>query len=266
MRPMIVLGIVLLTLAVPVEAQDALAEARKLYNLGQYEAAERLARDAVNVPAEADAARVVLGRTQLERYRQSAVPGDLNEARSALRAVDPSRLNPQERVELVVGLAESLYLDDQFAAAAELFEAAIDSSASLGPVAHERVLDWWATAVDRQAQARPLADRPKEYERLLVRMTAEVAKDPGSTPAAYWLAASARATGDVDRAWGAAMAGWSRAPFARDHGAALRADLDRLVAQAIIPERASRLPQRDRAAAIAAMNTQWDAFKTKWTR
>ena len=41
--------------------------------------------------------------------------------------------------------------------------------------------------------------------------------------------------------WYAAAAGWVGALLARDRGAALRADLDRLVTQAIIPERASRL-------------------------
>ena len=52
-------------------AADALSDARRLYNLGQYEAAERAAREAARVPASADAARVVLGRIQLERYRRT---------------------------------------------------------------------------------------------------------------------------------------------------------------------------------------------------
>ena len=266
MRPLILLGALLLTLAVPLHANDALAEARRLYNLAEYDAAERLARDALQVPASADAARVVLGRIQLERFRRSATPADLVDARNALRAVDPRALDPAERIELSLGLAEALYLDDQFGAAAELFETVLDPSAALGPVAHERVLDWWATALDRQVQGRPAGERPKEYDRVLARMIAEAARDPGSSPAAYWIAAAARGTGDVDRAWHAALAGWSRAPFARDRGAALRADLDRLVIQGIIPERAARLPPRERAQAITGMSNEWDAFKTKWSR
>jgi tetratricopeptide (TPR) repeat protein len=266
MRPLLVLCTVLLSLAAPLQANDALAEARRLYNAGQYDAAERLAREAARVPASADAARVVLGRIQLERYRRSAAAADLSEARAALRAVDPRALDAQERLELLIGLAEALYLDDQFGAAAELFEVALDQPTPIGPAARDRALDWWATATDRQAQTRPAAERPKDYERLLARMLAEGTKDPGSTPAVYWTAAAARGAGDLDRAWHAAIAGWSRAPFARDRGAALRADLDRLVTQAIIPERAARLPQRDRAQAIAGMTNEWDAFKAKWSR
>ena len=58
-------------------AVDPLAEARRLYNLGQYENAARLARDAIKVPPTAESARLVLGRIHLERYRQSAEPEDL---------------------------------------------------------------------------------------------------------------------------------------------------------------------------------------------
>src|SRR5262245_59191724 len=66
--------VTLLMLAVPLAAHaaDALADARRLYNQGQYDAAERLARDAVKVAGSADGARVVLGRIQLERFRRSA--------------------------------------------------------------------------------------------------------------------------------------------------------------------------------------------------
>ena len=110
----------------------------------------------------------------------------------------------------------------------------------LGTPAHERVLDWWATAVDRQAQARQPDERPAIYARVLERMNEEIAEYPGSTAAGYWLAAAARASGDTERAWHAAHAGWLRASLADDRGVALRADLDRLVTQAIIPERAAK--------------------------
>ena len=78
--------------------------------------------------------------------------------------------------------------------------------------------------------------------RIVERMRSELALDPGSSPASYWLAAAARGTGYLDRAWQAAIAGWVRASLARDRGAALRADLDRLATEAIIPERASPPP------------------------
>ena len=69
-------------------------------------------------------------------------------------------------------------------------------------------------------------------------MEDELATHPGSGAAAYWLAAAARAQGDLQAAWDAALAGWVRATLTVDRGAALRADLDRLVLRAIVPDRA----------------------------
>ena len=90
--------------------------------------------------------------------------------------------------------------------------------------------------------------------------------DAGSTPASYWLAAAARGAGDLDRAWQAAIAGWVRASLAQDRGAALRADLDRLVTQAIVPERAARLKTADVRQAVAGMQNEWTAFKAGWSK
>ncbi len=56
------------------------------------------------------------------------------------------------------------------------------------------------------------------------------------------------------------------AVLARDRGAALRADLDRLVTQALIPERAARLQLRDPKGAAAGMLAEWEAFKASWSR
>ncbi len=267
MRPLIALVAVLLALAAPPRAFalfDALADARRLYNLGDYDAAEQAARRALQEPGLADGARIVLGRIELERYRRSDDETHMSEARRALRAVDPRALSERERLELSLGLAEALYLEDRFGAAAELFEPLIDASNLLGAPAHDRVLDWWATALDRHAQHRPEYERPPVYGRILERMTAEIAQDPGSTPASYWMAAAARGQGSVERAWQAAVAGWMRAPLARDRGAALRADLDRLVVEAIIPARVARLGLKDPAQALAGMLGEWEAFKMMW--
>lgn len=252
--------------APPVRAGDVLAEARRLYNRGQYDAAERAAREAVRVPATADGARVVLGRIQLERYRRTAAPADLTGAIEALRSVDARPLEPRERVELAIGMGEALFLDDRFGAAAAVFDSIIDQSPVLGPAAHERVLDWWATAIDRQALARVPAERRALYERITARMAAEIAKDAGSTSAGYWLPAATRGGGDLEAAMNEASAAWVRASLARDRGTTLRADLDRLVVQGILPDRAARLPGRDHAQALAGMVGEWEAFKARWAR
>lgn len=263
----VLLAVLLLALVSPAWAADLLAEARRLYNIGQYEAAERVALQAMAVPAMADAARVVFGRIKLERYRQSDDSADLTAAREALVRVDSRVLDTHERVELVIGLAGTLYLERRFGAAAELFESVLDRSVLLGSSAHERVLDWWATALDREAQTKPLDDWPPIYERILTRMRLELTTIPGSTAANYWVAAAARAKGDPDAAWHAAIAGWARAALADDRGAALRADLDRLMMQAIIPERAARLADRgDVKQARITMLSEWEAFKTAWSR
>jgi hypothetical protein len=161
-------------------------------------------------------------------------------------------------------LGELLYLEDRFGPAAELLEPVVEASATLAPDAHGRALDWWATALDRQAQTLPASDRPAVYARIIARMEQELRRDAASAPATYWLAASARAAGDLDRAWAAALAGWVRAALGRDRGVALRADLDKLVTLAIIPDRAAKQPSRDRRQAVTSMTTEWENFKKLW--
>jgi hypothetical protein len=259
--------LLLLMLVGHAAAADPLAEARRLYNQAQYDQAEKLARDVAAMPGRADAARVVLGRIRLERFRQSANAQDLARARDALRMVDATALEPADRVELTIGLAEALYLEQRYGAAAELFESVRQRSSLLGPAAHERVLDWWATALDRHVQGRSSEDRTQVYSRILDRMEEEVTDHPGSTAAGYWIAAAARNIGDIERAWSAALAGWLRASLAEDRGAALRADLDRLVTQALIPERASKLTQKgDLKEVMSTMTTDWETFKRTWSR
>jgi hypothetical protein len=243
---------------------DLLATARIFYNQAHYDQALEAAKLAATAPGTASSARLIMGRARLERFRQSAVATELDEARSDLRAVDPRALDPRERIELQVGLGELLYLEERFGPAAELLDPVVDSSVTLAPDAHERALDWWATALDRQAQSQPPGERGLVYQRIIERMEQELRRDPGSAPATYWLAASARAAGDLDRAWAAASAGWIRAALGRDRGVALRADLDKLVTQAIIPDKAARAPSRDRKQAAASLAADWEAFKKIW--
>jgi tetratricopeptide (TPR) repeat protein len=266
MRPLCFVALGLWLAAAPLQAADALADARRFYNQGQLDAAERAAREAARVPATADSARLVLGRIQLERYRHEPIPADLSGAISAFANLDARRLEPRERIELAIGLAEALYLEDRFGAAAALFDSVLDASHMLGETAHERVLDWWATAIDRQAQLRPVPERAALYGRIATRMTDEISQDAGSTAAGYWLAAAARGLGDPDRALSEATAAWARASLAKDGGVVLRADLDRLVVQGILPDRVARLALPDHTQALAGMMGEWEAFKSSWSR
>jgi hypothetical protein len=245
-------------------APDHIALARRLYNEGKFDEALDVARKALAVPAMASSARLVMGRIQLERYRRSPAGATLDDAKTVLRAVDPRALDQRERIELQVGLATLLFFEDRFGAAAELLDPVVDLSATLAPDAHERALEWWATALDRQAQVQPAAERPEVYARISERMEQELRRDSGSGPASYWIAAAARGAGDTERAWSAAAAGWIRASLARDRGATLKADLDRLVTTAIIPDRAAKLPVRERKQALTAMAAEWEHFKRIW--
>ncbi|MBA3949482.1 MAG: hypothetical protein H0X44_05985, partial [Acidobacteria bacterium] len=194
----------------------------------------------------------------------------LTAAREHLRALDASALDAGERREMVVGLAEALYLEDAFASAAELFDTALSANGptDFGPAARERVLDWWATALDRHAQLKPAGERHVIYRRIADRMDRESRDHPASTPAAYWLAAGARGAGELDRAWAASIAAWVRASMTLDRGAALRADIDRLVLQALIPERARALglSAKETEQAHAGMLAEWDLIKKNWSR
>ncbi|HET7617046.1 MAG TPA: hypothetical protein VFK20_00955 [Vicinamibacterales bacterium] len=262
------IGLLLLAIAAGparAAAPDQIGVARRLYNEQQYDRALQVVREMERAHGETAPLRLLVGRIELEMYRQSARPEDLEAARVALRAIDGHLLDARERLELTIGLAELLYFDDRFGATAELLEPVLDATALLGSSAHERALDWWATALDRQAQTNSGA-ADAAYARILTKMEAELQKDPSSTPAGYWLAAAARASGDLDRAWAAAAAAWVRAPQAQDRGARLRADLDRLVRQAIIPQRAARLQVRDHGQALAGMLNEWEAFKAQWAR
>jgi hypothetical protein len=225
-----------------------------------------MAREAIKLAPTAESARLVLGRIYLERFRQSAEAEDLAQASQALKTVNPQGLDRRERTEWTIGLGEALYLDDYFGTAVELFERALDGPEPPSAGQRERLLDWWATALDRLALTRPRDTREPVYTRIVTRMEKELAADPASGPAAYWLAAAARGTGNLDRAFNAAMAGWVAAPLGRDHGAALRADLDRLMVQGIIPDRAVRLQPRDPKSGTATMLSEWEAFKASWTR
>jgi hypothetical protein len=245
---------------------DLVAKARALYNQQQYDAAIAEAEKARAVPASADAARLVLARARLERFRQSADPQDLSLARDALREIRPDALSPRDGVEYLVGLGEALYLEDSFGAAGEIFSSLLESTNVAGAL-RERVLDWWATATDRAIDQELVTDREWRYARMAVRVEDELARDPQSAVAIYWLTAALRAAGELDRAWDGAVAGWVRASLTRDRGAALRADLDRLMMQAIIPDRAREraTSEAERARLAGELQAEWAAIKQRWS-
>jgi len=180
-------------------------------------------------------------------------------ARDRLRRLDPLQFDSRERTEFIVGLGQALYFDESYGAAADVFETVLDNPGGLTADAGERVLDWWAIAIDRDASPLNEIGRQGVYQGVRGRMRDALTAYPGSATAAYWLAAAARAQGDLQAAWDAAEAGWVRASLAIDRGAALRADLDRLMLIAIVPERARALSQPEEA-----LRLDWENFKERW--
>jgi hypothetical protein len=242
----------------------ALAKARTLYNAANYEGAIDAAAVARRQAPWADAAALVIARSHLERYRQSADPKDLVAAREAFGTVKASALAPRDLVDLIIGLGQSLYLGELFGASADLFDTALTKASLLNQRDRLMLLDWWATALDREAQTRPPDRRRVVFERITERMEEELRQDPGSPVANYWLAVSARGAGDVDGAWSAAVAAWVRSTLSPDTTEELRADLDRLVMQALIPERSRVMPGRDPQEAVSALRAEWELVKQQW--
>lgn len=253
-------------------APDAqLAQARRLYNEQRYDEAIKLAEEARRLPATAGPASIVFARAHLEQYRAGSEVATLEAARGALASLEVAALAPRDQVEFTIALGQLLYLDDQFTfddrygAAAEQFEVALGGAGLLDADSRDRLFDWWALSLDRQAQLGPESERRPAYERIVGRAERELARDAGALSASYWLAAGARGVNDLPRAWGAAVAAWVRAASLGARGAALREDLDRLVVQVILPERAMQMAAGDDPRpTLESLQAQWKTIKERW--
>jgi hypothetical protein len=241
----------------------ALAKARALYNEGNYDGAIDAAAVARRQTGFADPAALVIGRSYIELYRQRVDAKDLEAAREAFMSIRLATLMPRDRVELFIGLGLSLYLGEKYGAAADLFDTALTQASLLSAKDRVLLLDWWATALDREAQTRPADRRRALFERIGARMSEELRQDPGSSVANYWRAVAARGAGDLEAAWDAAVAAWVVSTLSPETAESLRADLERLVQQALIPER-SRLMTRDPQEAVASLRAEWELVKQQW--
>lgn len=261
--PAVVVAILLASVSLGATQED-LARARLFFNDGKFDQAIEAAELARKTPETADAASIVLARALLERYRQMADPADLGAARSALGSANVERLGTPDRAEYLIGLGGSLFLEDDFGAAAEIFESAIEIAPAAGEGAREAVLDWYGSAMERWAAPYTTSRRATMLARLIRRMEVEQAKNPGSRAASYWLVAGLRAQGETERAWQAAIAAWVRAPIAGERATALRADIDRLVREGLIPDRGKAAPEAEREGRETALRAEWELLKQKW--
>ena len=101
---------------------------------------------------------------------------------------------PSDRIDYLVGLGESLYLDDVVRAGGRVVrERARSRPRPRAAPRSTACFDWWATSLDRQAQSGAAGDRERALRRLVAqigRLSSSLARIPGSSAAAYWLAAS----------------------------------------------------------------------------
>lgn len=242
----------------------ALARARALYNAGSYEAAIEAAAMTTADEQYRNAARLVIGRAHLERYRLSTDAVHLETAREMFGSIRSAALSPRDQVDLLVGLGQTLFFGGQFGAGAELFDTAFGRAEALPPRDRQRLLDWWASSLEREAQTRAPSRHADIFARVSKRMTDELSLDPGSAVANYWLAAAARGEGDLDRAWDAVIAGWVRSSLSPETSEPLRGDLERLVTEALIPERARMRPAREQQDATNELRMEWEQVKERW--
>lgn len=255
----------LLTTAEPALASRAdLARALSLYNDRQFDQAIEAAMAALKSPETQDAAAVVLARAHLERYREQVDPADLSAARDALGSVRTAVLEPRTRLEYLLALGQALFLEDEFGAAASLFASAVVPARALDPALRESFVDWWGSAVERQADGAGAEFRLDLFSGLAREMRAELGSSPESAAAVYWTAAALRGAGDSSAAWDAATAGWVRARLAGERSASLRADLDKLVLQGVIPDRVRLLPPLEREASESQLRADWELIKERW--
>ena len=253
------------SMATAADSKDPLIRARALYNSRQFDSAIVAADDARTIPTLAGRADLIAARAYLERYQDGKADIDLSNARDRLRRISAAHFSVNERLEYTVGLGEALYFSGASGAAALVFSAVLDGSSaapgvSLSGLARERIVDWWATALDRDAQPRPDIERQGIYQRIRDRMAVELARDSGNVAALYWMVSASRSQGDGQAAWDAAQAAWAWAPITLERAATLRRDLDELVTRGIIPDRARRL-----GIPAESLMADWDAFKRIWT-
>ena len=250
--------------AIEAAESPALARSRSLYNAGDYDGAIDAASMARLEAPWADAAALVIARSRLERYRQSGNASELADAREALQSVRSAALSPRDQMDLLIGLGQALFLAEVYGPAADLFDTSLEKTMLLSARDRTNLLDWWATALDFEAQKLPSDRRAPVYQRIADRMGRELRDDPANGAANYWQVVAARGVGDLDRAWSAAIAGWVRSTLDPAGTAQLRVDLDRVVEQALIPERARSNPVREGPDQVETLRAEWALVKQNW--
>ena len=195
MRTVPLLAVLLATIGAG--PQDELVKARQLDNEQLYTLAIELWRPPLGARRSWPMRRRSSSPVRCSSASARKRPPPTSKPRGPNSRSSPAGLSPSDQAELVIALGELLYLDDQPGAAAVEFERALDR---LDPTtaSRERVLDWWASAVDLQAQMRPDTERVPLYLRIVARMEDELRRNDASAVSSDWLVAGTRGSGDLN--------------------------------------------------------------------
>ena len=252
-------------------AQSDLERARMLYNAGLFAESIAAATSAKSKPAAGPSGTLIIARSRLERFRTLGDPKELAAARAELVSLNPRTLAPQEAIEWQIGVGTALYLENQVGPAAEMFTSVLPAARGrLTAAEFEKLLEWWGTTLARLAESLTGDARRHAYERLRADARLEMERNPLSRPATYWTVVALHGAGDLDAAWVAAAAGWIRSG-GQPEGRQLRTDLDRFVAQTLIPERAQartgqRLDAKATVGDIAVLAEEWRGLTQRWAK
>ena len=172
-------------------------------------------------PAQPLLSHLIIGRVRLERYRSPRHRCSGARRRRGRFSRRRSARAQSTRAAGAAGRAGRCCCSSMIASAPapSCWSRCSTRTASLAPDAHDRAVEWWAIALDAQAQAQPPDRSPAAYQRSVDADGAGAAARPGLGAAGYWLAAASRDAGDLERAWAAALAAWVRASLAPDGAA-----------------------------------------------
>ena len=191
----------LLAAAPVVSAQEGSLGARELYNAGRVdEAAEQAEADWV-ATASAEAG-LVLARAKLDRFSRLESGSDLSDARQLLDRIDVTTLLPAQKLDWEVGVATGLFLAGRAGPSGVMFERLLDHPLLEG-AERDRVLNWWATAVDRVGRDQLPTNGPRRTARWLVvsRESSSGIRHRGRACTGVWWPPVAPATRSMPGTW-----------------------------------------------------------------
>ena len=164
-------------------------------------------------------------------------------ARSAPARCSSASLSPRDQVDLLIGLGQALYFGEVYGAG----RGSLRHGAREGHAAERARSDrCCSTGGPPRSTARrscgPSIAARRSTQRIGERMDRELHDDPSNARRQLLAVIAARGAGDLDLAWSAAISGWVRSTLNPATTEQLRADLDRVVGQALIPERCPGQP------------------------